>query len=159
MQLTYMYYIYFSIYHVVFELLSASDLEICLGSDGTFDYLLVKITSQVQFLIVPRIHHHSNIHVLLYVWKFSMIIKYMYRWNISILEGTHPFTLYVVQTPGHCDWISLHELYVNKNYRRAVFFRRLQISRENISREYILRFLNFIRENRNPNNCYRRHMI
>ncbi len=39
---------------------------------------------------------------------------------------------------------------LNYYYRRALFFRGLQISRKEITREYISHFLNFIRENRNP---------
>ncbi len=43
-------------------------------------------------------------------------------------------------------------------YRRALFFRELKISREEITREYISRFLNFVRENRNPVTPFRSRM-
>ena len=39
---------------VVFDQLSAGDLEVCLGSSETSDYLLVNITSQVNCVLLEH---------------------------------------------------------------------------------------------------------
>ena len=41
----------------MFDQLPAGDIQVCLGSDGTSDYLLVNITSQVQVLFDYAVHN------------------------------------------------------------------------------------------------------
>ena len=58
--------------YIVFDQLPAGDIQVCLGSDGTSDYLLVNITSQVQLLFDYAVHNlFSNFANKVFVGSFK----------------------------------------------------------------------------------------
>ena len=65
----------------MFDQLPAGDLQVCLGSDGTSDYLLVNITSQVQLLFDYAVH---NLFFNFANEAYYSLVMYMYfRWVLQ----------------------------------------------------------------------------
>ena len=86
----------------MFDQLPVGDIQVCLGSDGTSDYLLVNITSQVQVLFDYAVHNlFSNFANKAY---YSLVMYMYFRGVLRTTKFMHTkiFRQQTIMTNNNC---------------------------------------------------------